>query len=286
MITDAQFADVNGDAYADLIVAGEWMDIRLYLNEDANRLALKKDALNEATAGWWLAIEPNDFDADGDTDFVLGNFGLNNPYKVDANHPAKLLYKDFDGNGSIDPIFHYYIDDTLAFAYSRDELIGQIPGMKKKFVTYETFANARFEDYFTKEQLSGSDTLVAQLFETVYLENDGKGNFTVTRLPIEAQFAPVFAIESADVNNDGHLDIITGGNFTQARVSIGQCDANYGIILLGDGKGAFRTMDPGVSGLKIRGDVRDISVMRIKGSDYMLVGRNGDSLKVYRMTKS
>ena len=286
MITDAQFADVNGDAYADLIVAGEWMDIRLYLNEDANRLALKKDALNEATAGWWLAIEPNDFDADGDTDFVLGNFGLNNPYKVDANHPAKLLYKDFDGNGSIDPIFHYYIDDTLAFAYSRDELIGQIPGMKKKFVTYESFANARFEDYFTKEQLSGSDTLVAQLFETVYLENDGKGNFTVTRLPIEAQFAPVFAIESADVNNDGHLDIITGGNFTQARVSIGQCDANYGIILLGDGKGAFRTMDPGVSGLKIRGDVRDISVMRIKGSDYVLVGRNGDSLKVYRMTKS
>lgn len=285
MVTDARFADVNNDDHADLMVVGEWMEVGVYINEAGRKLVLKEDALQEETSGWWLAMEANDFDQDGDLDFVLGNYGLNNAYHADAAHPARLLYKDFDSNGSIDPIFHYYIGDTLTFAYSRDELIGQIPSMKKKFVNYESFASANFADYFSKEQLSGSDTLSAAMFETVYLENDGNGRFAIRRLPVEAQFSPVFALASADVNGDGHLDIITGGNFTQSRVGIGQCDANYGIVFLGDGKGSFSTLDPATSGLLIRGDVRDIAVMKIKGEDYMIVSRNGDKVMGYRLMR-
>jgi len=89
-------------------------------------------------------------------------------------------------------------------------------------------------------------------------------------------------LASMDVNGDGHLDIVTGGNFTQARVSVGQCDANYGIVLLGDGAGQFRAADPAGSGLKVRGDVRDIQVLNIRGTDHLFFGRNGDSLKVWR----
>jgi hypothetical protein len=286
MVTDARFANINGDEFVDLLVVGEWMEARVYINDQARKLNLKKDAFKENTSGWWLAIDANDFDRDGDTDFVLGNFGLNNQYHVDAEHPARLLYKDFDNNGSIDPIFHYYINDTLTFAYSRDELIGQIPSMKKKFVSYQSFASADFSGYFTAEQLSGSDTLTASLFETVYLSNDGKGNFEVVRLPVEAQFSPVFALASADVNGDGHLDIITGGNFTLSRVSVGQCDANYGIVLLGDGKGSFSMLDPATSGLLVRGDVRDIELMKIRDKDYMIVTRNGDAVMTYRIHNS
>ena len=283
MVTDAEFVDINGDEHIDLVVVGEWMEVGIYINEKSEKMARKNDAVANEHSGWWLAIEANDFDKDGDLDLVLGNFGLNNQYHVKPARPARLLYKDFDNNGSIDPIFSYYIDDTVAFAYSRDELIGQIPSMKKKFVTYQAFAATPFSDYFTPQELSGSDTLSASMMETIYLENDGKGNFEMRSLPMEAQFSPVYAIASADVNGDGNLDIITGGNFTQARVSTGQCDANYGIILLGDGKGSFSTLDPTRSGLKIRGDVRDICLINLKGADYMLVGRNGDALKVYRM---
>lgn len=283
MITDARFVNLDKDGLVDLVVVGEWMEVGVYMNDNGQNLRRKTDALRGESSGWWLSIETNDFDRDGDTDLVLGNFGLNNPYHADAEHPAYLISKDFDKNGSIDPIFSYYIDDTLSFAYSRDELIGQIPGMKKKFVSYQEFAATKLSEYFTAEQLSGSDTLTAALFETVYLQNDGSGTFELVRLPVEAQFSPVFALASADVNGDGHLDILTGGNFTQARVSTGQCDANYGIILLGDGKGSFSTLDPARSGLRIRGDVRDISIVKVKGRDYMFVARNGEALQVYEM---
>jgi hypothetical protein len=281
MVTDVYAADLNNDGYDDLMVVGEWMEVGVYINDLGRKLERKTDALKGTTSGWWLAIEGSDFDADGDVDFVLGNFGLNNQYHVDADHPAQLLFKDFDDNGSIDPIFTYYIGDSPSFAYSRDELIGQIPSMKKKFTDYQTFASARFPDYFTPEQLAGSDTLTAGLMETVYLENDGNGVFEVRKLPVEAQFAPVYAIASADINNDSHLDIITGGNFTRSRVNTGPCDANHGIVFLGNGKGSFSTLDPEMSGLKIRGDVRDIRITNINDKDYMFVGRNGDSLKVY-----
>jgi hypothetical protein len=282
MVTDARFVNVNSDEYADLVLVGEWMEVSVYLNEGAQKLTRKRGALKEKTSGWWLALHPADFDKDGDMDLVLGNFGLNNPYHVDATHPARLLYKDFDQNGSIDPIFHYYISDTASFAYSRDELIGQIPSMKKRFPSYQSFASADFSDYFSPEQLAGSDTLSAVLLESVYLQNDGEGNFDVKKLPIEAQFSPVYALASADVNNDGYLDIISAGNLKRTRVSAGQYDANYGIVFLGDGKGSFSTMNPAMSGLKVKGDVRDIRVMKIQGRNYTIFSRNGDTVEVYK----
>jgi hypothetical protein len=286
MVTDAKFIDVNGDDHIDLVVVGEWMEVGVYINDNDEKFIRKTDAIRQENSGWWLAIEAGDFDGDGDTDLVLGNFGLNNPYHVDAKRPARLLYKDFDNNGSIDPIFNYYIDDTVAFAYSRDELVGQIPSMKKKFISYQSFAATKFSEYFSSEELAGSDTLSAALLESVYLQNDGKGNFEMKKLPVEAQFSPVYALASADVNGDGHLDIITGGNFTQARVSTGQCDANYGIVFLGDGKGSFSTLDPGTAGLQVRGNVRNIAVMRTKGEDYALFARNGETVKVYNIRKA
>jgi hypothetical protein len=285
MVTDAQFLDVNGDDFTDLMIVGEWMEPSVYVNEEGKRFERKADALGTRASGWWLTMDANDFDNDGDTDIVLGNFGLNNPYHPDADQPVQLLFKDFDNNGSIDPIFSYYIDDTLSFAYSRDELIGQIPSMKKKFTSYKTFASTRFADYFSAEQLAGSDTLNASLLASIFLDNDGHGNFKIRTLPMEAQFSPVYALASADVNNDGNLDIICGGNLTQTRVSSGQQDANYGIVFIGDGKGSFSTLDPATSGLLVNGDVRDICILNIKGSDYMVLSRNGESVKVFKLQK-
>ena len=50
-----------------------------------------------------------------------------------------LYYKDFDGNGSIDPLLCYYIGGVSYPAASRDDVTDQLPVLKKKkFLEYKT----------------------------------------------------------------------------------------------------------------------------------------------------
>jgi len=83
-------------------------------------------------------------------------------------------------------------------------------------------------------------------------------------LPVQAQFSPVYAIASADVNKDGNPDLLLGGNFEKTRVSIGKIDANHGMLFLGDGKGNFKYIPQTESGFAVKGDVRDIQILKIK----------------------
>lgn len=285
MISSSVFADLNNDNYMDLVVVGEWTQIGIYINQNGNSFEQASSDLAQ-TSGWWNKVHAADFDNDGDKDLVLGNFGTNNPYKPSPTQPALLVFKDFDNNGSVDPIFTYYINNKPEFAYSRDELLGQIVSLAKTFPNYHSFASASPHEFFNSEQIKGSDTLSVQTFESLYLENSGAGSFSVNKLPIEAQFAPIFAIESFDVNGDGNLDIITAGNQSKTRVSTGKFDANYGMIFLGNGKGSFTTLNPKMSGIKIQGDVRDILITRSKGKDVLIFSRNNQGLVIYEFDAS
>jgi hypothetical protein len=285
MVTDAQFADLNGDDLPDLVVVGEWMDVGIYMNNEIEGFIKNNATTLTTTSGWWNTLHVNDFDQDGDLDLVLGNFGNNNPYQPTVDQPARLVFKDFDNNGSIDPIFTYYLHDEEVFAYSRDELIGQIASLKKNFPDYESFAQSSPIDFFTQEERMNADTLIATTFETAYLQNEGNGDFSLKKLPIQAQFAPVYAIASDDFNQDGHMDIILAGNQSVTRVSTGKFDANYGIVLVGDGKGSFTPLDISQTGLAIRGDVRGIQSINSQGETHYLFSRNDDSVKVFKTLK-
>ncbi|WPP48625.1 VCBS repeat-containing protein [Catalinimonas niigatensis] len=281
MISDAHFEDLNGDGFADLVVVGEWMPIRVFHNEEGKRLQEAHMPALARSSGWWNTIHATDFDQDGDTDFVVGNFGKNNLYHVTAEQPARLIYKDFDGNGSIDPIFTHYLQGEEVFAYSKDELLGQIISLKKKFYDYKTFSQTAPKDYFTSEQLNGADTLYAQMLESVYLQNEG-GTFKLVPLPIQAQFSPVYAIASLPVNDDAYPELILGGNQSLSRVSTGRYDANYGLVLSNQNGNAWEVMKPAETGMTVRGDVRSIVPMEINENWYLFFGRNKDSLSIYQ----
>ena len=283
MVTDAAWTDMNNDKRPDLLVIGEYMPLHVYLNQKGGAFAdVTNKYVKNPENGLWSKMAVADFDHDGDMDIILGNFGLNSPLKASPQEPLRLVYKDFDHNGSIDPILTYFVEGQEHPFASRDELIGQIYDLRKKFPTYASYANAKLSDMFSTDELKDASELKAVTLKTVYLEND-HGQLVSHPLPLEAQFSPVYAIQALDYNHDGNLDFILAGNQSAARVRIGLIDANYGQLFKGDGAGNFKYIPQTRSGLHIKGDVKSMKMVNAGDSEYLLVGINNMGVDAYRL---
>ena len=287
MITTAIWTDINNDKKPDLVIAGEWMPVRFFINENGK--------LNEKTAktglpdmnGQWRSLAAADVDNDGDMDIVAGNLGLNTKYRVSHQQPLQLFANDMDGNGSIDPIMAYYIknekgDRELYPAISLDQFAAQVPAIKKIFFYHTDYSVADINKVFNDFGQEDMMKLVCRETRSVWLENKGKGRFQLHELPIEAQVAPVNTILCTDVDGDGYKDLIIAGNEYQTEVSTGRYDASYGLLIKGDGKGNFKAIPPAVSGLIIDGDAKDIKLLTIgKKERVILIGINDEKLKAF-----
>ncbi|RDC64330.1 VCBS repeat-containing protein [Adhaeribacter pallidiroseus] len=279
MVTDAAWHDLNQDKIPELLVVGEWMPVTVF--------KINKGKLQEATAtyftknyrGWWNKIWVDDFNHDTKPDVVIGNTGLNSQCKATDKQPADLIYKDFDDNGSVDPILCFYMQGKSYPYVSRDELLDQISMMRTRFPDYKSYADATLQDIFTPEEMQGAKHLSANYLATAFFEMNATGKFVEKALPIEAQFAPVYAVTSLDYNHDGHLDLLLAGNNNQARLRFGKSDANYGTLLQGNGKGTFTYVPQTQSGLQVKGDVR--SILSLK--QVLLFGRNQQSVLAYKI---
>lgn len=253
ILNDAIATDIDRDGDTDLVAVGEWTDV-IWLRNDKGTFSR---ASLYALTGLWQRITTNDFDRDGDMDLIVGNYGLNTQWRASVGQPMSLAFADFDKNGRIDPILSYFIQGVNYPAYSRDELLDQLVPLKKVYTNYETYALTTMTDVLKNLGNPTPDTRQATTLSTVYLVNDGKGAFSEVELPIEAQFAPVCALLSHDVNADGFPDLVLGGNQSHGRVRVGNIDASFGQLLLNDHKGNFTFVPQHRSGLQLRGDVRD-----------------------------
>lgn len=276
MITDAAWVDLNKDSKPDLVVAGEWMPVTVYINENGKLVDRSAQYIRAKTSGWWSCLKVADVDNDGDPDLIAGNFGMNNQFKASPETPVTLYYADYDNNGSIDPIVNYFIGGKSYPLPTRDELADQVPSFKKKFTDYASYTEATINTILSEEQLKRSTVLTAHTFETVLLQNDG-GSFTIKPLSREAQRSPVCAVHIIDVNKDGNPDLVTAGNLSATRSRFGKATGNFGSVFLGDGRGGFQYLP--ASGLCIRGDVRRI----VQDGSRLIFSRNNDVPAVYEL---
>ena len=280
MVTDAQWADIDGDGKKELIVVGDWMPVTILKYEEGK---LKKIAELPHSSGWWNCLTIADINQDGFPDLVAGNLGLNCKLKGDSAHPAKLYVGDFNKNGQSECIPVYYKTDGKAYPYYlRTDMVVHIPELKKRFLRYDAYAGKTIDEIFSKEQLESATILTADQSQTCVFINDGKGNFTMQPLPVMAQLSPTFGILVTDLNADGIPDIFLGGNFFGLKPEVGRLDASYGTTLLADRNHQFTYVPPVLSGLFVKGEIRDIQSINTKKGSFIVVARNNDALQIFQ----
>lgn len=283
MVTDASWVDIDNDGDNDLVVIGEYMPIRVFVNTDGKLIASADQPGLEKSNGWWNAIESADLDADGDMDLVLGNHGMNSRFRASTDTPVCLYVNDFDGNGTIEHIVCTFNGAKDYPMVLRHDLVTQIPSLKKKYLKYETFRDETVSDIFSAEQLEHAVELKAYEMRSSIAINDGRGHFTLKALPLEAQFSPVYGLEVVDVDGDGHLDILAGGNLYNVKPEAGRYDGSYGLLMKGDGEGNFVSVPAQESGLHIDGQVRDAVTVNTRQGRMVFFSRNNDAVKIYRL---
>lgn len=281
MVTDALWMDLNSDNKTDLIVCGEWMKIHCFENSNGKLIDATEKYFPDTLYGWWNRLVSADLDNDGDEDIVAANWGTNSQVQASRKEPATLCYGDFDNNGSIDPILCYYIKGKAYPMPSRDEITDQVVSLRQKFPTYDSYSEAGLGEILNPEQLKTVKALKADFFETVWFENNN-GVFVPHSLPVQANYAPVYAIGIDDYDRDGKKDILLGGNIEQTRIKIGRIDASYGVLLTGDGSGHFNYIPQLQSGLNVKGCVRDIISLKNNNEKCVVFTVNNQSPVTYK----
>lgn len=283
LVTSALWTDFDNDGALDLIIVGEWMEISFFKNEKGKFINVTNTTGLSGLTGLWNSINGADFDGDGDVDYIVGNLGTNTDIKVSQTEPLSIVAKDFDENGSIDPVMGYYVNGINYPLPNRDALISQISGMKRRFPYYKVYGNTTFNQVFKKDELEGALQKEITMLGTLYLENLGNGRFAYRLLPERAQMAPVYGISVADLDGDGNPDALLTGNRTDTETLGGYLNGSIGTVLMGDGRGGFRNIEVDKSGFNTPGDARGIAqLLSDNGMDF-LVGNNDNKLQRFTL---
>ncbi len=279
MISEALFTDYDGDSDLDLLVVGEWMAPTLFNNNGGQFTYAENIQGLEQSEGWWFSAIAEDFDNDGDEDFVFGNLGKNNKFQPKKEKPIYIYAKDFDNNGTFDVALSKINDGRLVPVRGKECSSEQNPFLLDKIKTYKEFASLEMKDIYGEDKLKDAYKQTAYMFESVYVENLGNGSFAVHKLPMQAQTGPTLSTLAGDINKDGHLDILAVGAIYDAEVETIRYDSNMGYVLLGDGKGNFSFSEEYFPFVKM--DAKDVEPITIRGKTYYIAVGNNAPLEVF-----
>ena len=274
MVTDAKLTDIDGDSKEELIIVGEWMAPVVFKIE--NRQLKKVETNLSKSSGWWYAINTDDVDGDGDMDLILGNRGENFYFSATEEAPAKLWLQDFDDNGTVEKLITKSVKGKDLPLTLKKELTQEIPILKKENLKHVDYSNKTIHDLFDEETLKKAIVKEATFFKSAIAINNGKGDFSLKPLPMEAQLSNIRSIQVTDINKDGKNDLLVVGNDSGFSPQYSRLDANRGIVLINKGQGSFEALSPAKTGLNIKGDARHIVPINVKGNLQFIVTLNDD----------
>jgi hypothetical protein len=292
MVCDAIWTDFDNDGWQDLVLAGEWMPIKFLKNDHGQFRDITPSTQIGGQTGWWNSIVAGDFDNDGDIDYVVSNLGGNSFYKASDNYPVSVYAKDFYNQGIVQCILTSFIRNRQGgqleeFASdSRDDLVAQLPFLKKRFLTYHKFATTTFDHVFTPQELDSTIKYSVNNFKSCFIRNNGNGTFIMEPLPDMAQYSAINGMIADDFDGDGNLDICMNTNDYGTMPSYGRYDALNGLMLKGNGKGIFTPLTILQSGIFIPGNGKALVKLRSGDGGYVIAAsQNKGPLKMFLSNK-
>jgi hypothetical protein len=279
MLCSAAFADLDNDGSPDLVVAGEWMPVKIFMNKNG-KFVQQHNAGMDSLSGWWQRIFLTDIDGDGKIDIVAGNYGLNSKLKPDKENPVKLFLSDIDKNGTVDPILSRSIDNKDYTFLGKGDIERQVPMIKKKFLYYHDFAGKTVQQIFGDS--IDNKPLTATSFASGVFLNKGAGKFVFEALPSSMQVAPLFGFAAL---SEPYKGVLAGGNFSGVLPYEGRYDADYGDVMTLDRNGNFKYISSVSSGFMLRGEVRDIKPIKTAKGIIYAVALNNKQIQFFKLNK-
>jgi enediyne biosynthesis protein E4 len=276
LVTNAAWTDLDKDGKKDLVVSLEWGGIVAFKNNENN---FEKKIITEKL-GWWNFVFPLDINGDGNEDMIAGNLGENNRFHASKENPVSLYYNDFDNNEKKEQFITYFLmGKEIPFA-DKDELTKQMPLLKKKFLYAEDFVKSPLKNVVGEEKMKQAEKLQAYYFSNAFLINNGKWNFTVQAFPWQAQLTTYKTAAVVNYTKDSLPNILLGGNFYNSNIRLGKYDADYGTVLANKGNNLFSAES--INNIVIKGEVRNILPINIKGEKAFILVKNNASLIVMK----
>lgn len=279
LIRDAVWLDLNNDGQKDLVTAGEWQNVRVFIKEGDQYAEKTKEWKTDNKEGWWRSIEAGDLDGDGDLDLIVGNVGKNFKQKASEDKPLYLYSNDFDDNGTLDCVLAKHYDDRIVPARGKECSTEQMPFISKKYESYASFASASIDEILGEQKIDNGIKLKAVDFNSYVLLNEN-GHFKFQKLPSLAQISPINDIVLKDVNKDDKLDIITIGNDYNTEYETPRLDAGNGLVLINKG-GNFEALNISESGLYCRNDAKKIKAIQRQGKEAIIVANNNGPIQIF-----
>jgi len=288
MVTDALWADADGDGWEDLMVAREWNSLLLLKNLEGKKLEQEKRAELESKHGIWYSLVSGDFNQDGLTDFLAGNLGNNHRWTVSDQYPLRIYALDLDLNGTLDPISTAYWENeqgemTEYPVHYLDELANQSPTLGNQFKDYASFSYVPFSQILDEEMLSRVEyKLMVNTTSSHILWNRGE-RFEWEKLPGSIQVSPIKKMVVLDYNQDSYPDVLLAGNDHSYDIATGYFDASKGHLLVSSGETPLRkVLPPSETGLVLHGMVESLLYLD-QTPPILIAGMNRDSVVAYRI---